>query len=124
MKRINRPQPNFDGECYRLGKTCWETLCDQIDENNEAIDNAPVVKAFNASPVNGEVKLRWDEPPHTLNKSEYTHEALLMFQQPIKQETAADVLREIMEKWGTNKPVVDMYDRAIAALAREGPEGD
>ena len=54
-----------------------------------------------------------------------THKAFLINIEPLKQETCADVLKEWVDACGIaklNKPEVDIFMRAKAALERESDE--
>jgi hypothetical protein len=62
----------------------------------------------------------WDTDPDA-NNMNFTHKALLINIEPIKQETAADVLRDIMYALEINNEELgeECLTRAKAALERE-----
>ena len=114
IKKIDRPNwgENFD---FWFDKN--------IEPINKALDEAVEV-GFYGDPTNsllvagGMTRFKTD-----VTDPDCTHTALLLNAQPIKVESAADVLRELIYK-GTPKTQHqgEIWERAKAALERESDE--
>ena len=123
MKKIVRPAGIWSGD-----GTLNEWFYEHVEPMNKLIEDARVVygRQKSSSPNLNEGE-KW-----TFKKFQSdTHRAYLIDVQPIKQESAEDVLRDIISKWddseaGDHTDMVcigrDSYDRAKAALDRSSDE--
>lgn len=132
MKKIERPdweslnfdivQTSADGSSFILTpKDRLDKWFDEyVDPVNKMIDEA--VEVYQKRPCTDGL---WYPAMH---KESYTHRALLINIQPIKQETCADVLRDFLtvkdDVYGSSVygPWKYLFERARLALEREQAE--
>jgi len=119
--KIEIPPVNTSTDGYvTLYRTDWDKHSIQIAEHNKMLSEGVVLKGSKSSLNNGYVF--WDS--ESGRTSSDTHTMLGINIQPIKKETAEDVLRDLLKDvaetdWGDTLPSIQRYAKRAKAVLEE-----
>ncbi len=91
---IPEPREAASGLYVRIEREKWYALVRKCISINKMLDAGEEVNGYDASSGHGEASWRWDGGGKVLGL-DYRRKALLINQQPIKKDTAEDLLKEL-----------------------------